>query len=727
MAALDVKMILSLVDRASGPARSAFNRILGGNREVAGTATHAAGAMAMLSRSVAGLAAGAGAYVGLSRAVGGAMDFEAAMADVAKKVNATEHELKGFEAAIKQIARTTPLAQTEVAALVAQAGQFGIANQDILRFSQLGAKAAVAFDMQAQEAANSLSQIKNALDLNMDGLEQYADAINAVADSAGTSESMLINFVLRTAGSAKAAGMASLDLLAFGASMNEVGLSSERSATAINAMLAKFSALSTKKKSVAILDKFAGKGYSAKLQKKFFDTPREAMVDFFKLAQKMDKPGRAGLFMDFLGLETQDEATILAGSIDKIVDRIEKLGDTSSFAGSVDKTFKIFANTTEAQLKQFRQNVDMSLSAMGASLLPAINGSLQYLNEFFADDNRETIFDRLSAGANGFLKGLGFEGGMSEMLESLGQELVEFRDLLFGKDMGGQTGETIARHFEEWRRFGEDLKPVVMTLRELSTAMAELTPDGTGEVMATMGGGLLAASLGIGAFGLAAKIALAPVRAILGVFRGLARVVGVLTGYKLAKWLYDVGKAAGDSGIKDNLPDVPDGKDKPKPKPKPKGGGMLAWLARNGWKGAKWGAKNLLGPAGTAYTGYEIFDWINGQIPDQAPPPSVYAQQALDNANGARQFGIGGNTTETLPGKTKDDLGMGVKPVTIQGPVQTTPSGVQKVEVTNPPPAPVINVTVHATTNADPNQIAAQTGQKVAAAYREAMGDGGFA
>jgi hypothetical protein len=41
--------------------------------------------------------------------------------------------------------------------------------------------------------------------------------------------------------------------------------------------------------------------------------------------------------------------------------------------------------------------------------------------------------------------------------------------------------------------------------------------------------------------------------------------------------------------------------------------------------------------------------------------------------------------------------------------VVTQPSGVQRVTITNPMPAPIVNITVNAQTNADPHQIARAT------------------
>ncbi|WP_024899529.1 phage tail tape measure protein, partial [Brucella rhizosphaerae] len=77
-----------------------------------------------------------------------------------------------------------------------------------------------------------------------------------------------------------------------------------------------------------------------------------------------------------------------------------------------------------------------------------------------------------------------------------------------------------------------------------------------------------------------------------------------------------------------------------------------------------------------------------------------------------------------------DVLLVGTPPVTVATPVTTVPSGTQEVRVTNPQPAPVINITVNATTNASPQEIANQAMGVFASQYRAATGgaysDGGM-
>ncbi len=109
--------------------------------------------------------------------------------------------------------------------------------------------------------------------------------------------------------------------------------------------------------------------------------------------------------------------------------------------------------------------------------------------------------------------------------------------------------------------------------------------------------------------------------------------------------------------------------------------------------------------------------------PDSAPAPAgVYAQSAMDSARAARAAGFGGSTTETLPGKTADDLGLITARIDASSIAEMVrPSGTQDVRVVNQQPP---NVTVHApisiTGVADPQAAANAVIGQLGAAVKNA-------
>ncbi|MCF1502895.1 phage tail tape measure protein [Afifella sp. H1R] len=550
MATLTSRLILSLTDRVRGPARG-IRGALRGLRHEAGlfSATQRATATPLFG-GIRSMVALGGAYLGvtqgISGTVGAAMDFQEAMADLAKKSTLTEAQLKMTEKRITSLSNTMPLAKTEIAGLIAQAAQFGIATQDLERFALLGAKSAIAFDMQASTTAEALSKLKNAFGLTMDELSGVADAINFTADSAGTSEQNVIDFLLRTAAAAKTYGISAQAMSAFGATLNEIGIESAKAGTGMNAMLAKLAGLTKNKKAKKALDQYAGVGYSAKLQDKFYNRPIDALQEFFGVIKKMPTKTRSGFLIDFFGLEYQDDASAIANNIDKINQRLNQLLDTSSYAGSVDKTFEIFANTTRNKLKVLQNNVSNIASMFGAKLLPPIaEFSDKLVGTLSTLDRRVTVFDKIKTAAQGFLTGLGLEGG------SLGEQFNRLWDGVFGRiDTFSADVDTMAAGFERFRKMGADLRSfgsaIADTIGSIESFL-HLEPGTIGDTLGTLAGygfQLALASVGFSlAAGAITKLAkavlfLSGASTVFGLGKGLLRILRAARG----------GAAAGAAG-----------------------------------------------------------------------------------------------------------------------------------------------------------------------------------
>ncbi|KPB01369.1 phage tail tape measure protein [Ahrensia marina] len=534
-------------DGVSAKARG-IGRSLGSlRRQSSGFARSQAATGAMVGSQIRNLALLGAGYIGVGVGIGGsirnAMKFETAMADVAKKSTLSARELGVMERRITELSNSMPLARTEIATLVAQAAQFGIANKDLEEFALLGAKAAVAFDMMPEDTANSLSQLKNAFGLDMAQLRGLADTINYTADSAGTSEQKVIDFLIRTAATGKTFGVTADQLAAFGASLNEIGIESSKAGTGMNAMMTKMGTISKNKKAREALDKVGGKGYSLKLQKKFYDTPVEAMKDLFKMAKKMDAESRAGLFLDMFGLEYGDDAAAITENIDTIVGRLDKLSDAKNAAGSVNKTFELFANTTEQKLKVLGNNISNIGAMFGSKLLPPIVAfSDKIVNTLATLSDRTTLFDKIGAGMDGFAAGLGFDDAAAGV-DALNSGLKSLHDFVFGKDVPDTGDIWISEMFRrekqtslsaiaaDFQTFGDTLKNFGEAAGEF-TAKAErfigLKPGSVAESLGQLGGyglTLTASALGVSIMA----------SALMKLGRGLAFITGVSAAFSILK------------------------------------------------------------------------------------------------------------------------------------------------------------------------------------------------
>ena len=136
---------LSLVDMISGP----LGRITR-SMNVANAATAGLGErLGNLALAMGPAAVAAGLLVGaFGMAASKAMRFESAMADVAKVVNFdTAAEFREMNKTVMDMAGRIPMAADGIAAIIAAAGQSGVAKEDLTEFAEQAAKMGVAFDL----------------------------------------------------------------------------------------------------------------------------------------------------------------------------------------------------------------------------------------------------------------------------------------------------------------------------------------------------------------------------------------------------------------------------------------------------------------------------------------------------------------------------------------------------------------------------------------------------
>ena len=129
MEVFSVFATLSLVDMISGP----LDRVKNAMKSVEGGVSSLGRRMGNLALGMAPVALAAGVMLGaFGMATSKAIAFESAMADVAKVVNfESQAEFQGMSDTIRDMAGRIPMAADGIAAIVAAAGQSGVAKEDL--------------------------------------------------------------------------------------------------------------------------------------------------------------------------------------------------------------------------------------------------------------------------------------------------------------------------------------------------------------------------------------------------------------------------------------------------------------------------------------------------------------------------------------------------------------------------------------------------------------------
>ncbi|MDD4599619.1 hypothetical protein SDC9_04136 [bioreactor metagenome] len=340
-----------------------------------------------------------------SAAIGGAIfsgpvmasvNFETAMAGVAKQVDGARNEAGELTAIGKQaqqdifrLSKTLMKSPSDIAnayALGARAGVKGTEN--LAKITEMGIMMGTAFEMPAEQITTDMAKIGTALGYNLGTekgiaqLEALADKINYVDDQTLATGPDLINFMNRTAGAIKnlAPTMSEGMTVGLGAGLLAAGERAEVAGTAINAMLTKFAAAPTQAK--GFQNALATIGMSAEeLQANVIKDADGAILDLFNRINQLDQASRNNVMAELIGAEHIDTVSKLTGNYDKFLGAI-KLANDEAAKGSVRKEFEVMSKTTAKQLEGVQAALMRTFIIIGNNLLPVIQSVSGRLSGF---------------------------------------------------------------------------------------------------------------------------------------------------------------------------------------------------------------------------------------------------------------------------------------------------------------------------------------------------------
>jgi TP901 family phage tail tape measure protein len=373
MAKLESSLILSLIDRVSGPARQVSASVGRLNAMAVSNRQAIAG---MQGQMLGAVGAGYALYRGLAAPITAAVEFESAIADIAKVTDFSAAGLTAYGKELRALATSEiPMAVTELAALSAEAAAAGIAQEDLLEFTRLTAKAALAWGIGGAQAGEDLANIKTALRLTIAETESYADAINHLADNTASSAPSLISFSKEVAVQGEFFGFTKEETLAFGSAMISAGAEANVAATSFRNMgraLTKGRS-ATKRQS----DAFKKLGMSATkvaaaMQEDAVGTTMEVIEAIGQLPKEM----QAAAISDLFGDEARALIPLL-GDTKALAAALRLVSNELAYTGSVGAEFEKRAATTEFAIQRFKNQVHDLGITVGNILLPPLNSLLE--------------------------------------------------------------------------------------------------------------------------------------------------------------------------------------------------------------------------------------------------------------------------------------------------------------------------------------------------------------
>lgn len=278
-----------------------------------------------------------------------AVDDESAFADVKKTTGLEGVQAEKFRQEIIRATKDIPLMNDEIYNISAAAGQAGIKQQELTRFTGDAAVMAVAFDQVARDSGDTMATWRTSFGMTQDQVITLGDQVNYLANSVNASASDVSEVVNRVGAIGKNAGLSVEQVGALGASLVAMGQEPEVASTAIKNMTGALT------KGYAVTK--AQAGAYAKLGLDAEKVAQQMQMDgdgtILMVLEKINKinPAEKGaLISQLFGDEAKAGVSQLSGQLGLLQDNFNRVADKSKYAGSMMAEYKNRSATTENSL-----------------------------------------------------------------------------------------------------------------------------------------------------------------------------------------------------------------------------------------------------------------------------------------------------------------------------------------------------------------------------------------
>lgn len=322
---------------------------------------------------------------GMTAAAESSIEFESAFTGVKKTVDGTPEQLAAISDEIKRMAAETGVSTTTIAAVAENAGQLGVATENIASFTRTMLDLGESTNLTADEAAVAIARLTNIMGSGEDATSRLGSSLVALGNNFATTESEILEMATRLASAGKLAGMSEAQILALATAMSSVGIEAEAGGTAMTQTLNAIDRAASSGGDT--LETFArAAGMSAEEFATAWRTDAAGALTAFiqGLSALSAQGGSVTAILDDLGLSGIRQSNMLrslALASDMMTDALE----TSNSAWTENVALANEANAvygnTEHRISAARESINNLGIAIGDAFGPQISGGADMVND----------------------------------------------------------------------------------------------------------------------------------------------------------------------------------------------------------------------------------------------------------------------------------------------------------------------------------------------------------
>jgi len=320
--------------------------------------------------------------------VSAAAEIEEGFIGVAKTTGMTGEEMDKFKEKLYEMSTSMAGVKLEGLQQIAEtAGQLGISGSDnILKFTEVITKMATTTDLSAEQAATSMAQLGNSLGIPVKNYENLGSAINELSNTTTASAGDLVNYAQRIAGTGKTFGLTADEVIAFSATLKDVGVSAELGGTAVSKMMM---LMLQNTKDFAKVAGVSSDDFSRMIK----DEPVKAIQLFLESLGKMEKSAKIKT-LDDLKLSGSGAAQTmlkLSGATGKLSTALKTSSTAWKENTSLTKEYKTASEGFNAQFDRVGNSLKVIAGKIGEELLPKLKEMVDKFVEWINSMDDETI------------------------------------------------------------------------------------------------------------------------------------------------------------------------------------------------------------------------------------------------------------------------------------------------------------------------------------------------
>lgn len=322
---------------------------------------------------------------GMTAAAESSIEFESAFTGVRKTVDGTPEQLAAISDEIKRMAAETGVSTTTIAAVAENAGQLGIATENIASFTRTMLDLGESTNLTADEAAVAIARLTNIMGSGEDATSRLGSSLVALGNNFATTESEILEMATRLASAGKLAGMSEAQILALATAMSSVGIEAEAGGTAMTQTLNAIDrAASSGGNTLETFARVAGMS-AEEFTTAWRTDAAGALTAFIQgLTALSAQGGSVTAILDDLGLSGIRQSNMLRSlslASDMMTDALET--SNSAWAENValaNEANAVYGNT-EHRISAARESINNLGIAIGDAFGPQISGGADMVND----------------------------------------------------------------------------------------------------------------------------------------------------------------------------------------------------------------------------------------------------------------------------------------------------------------------------------------------------------